>query len=99
MRVLDLSFDETQEKQLTKKEAAIKQSEAWKTLNSVLVKANSEFMAKLRSMLTEKQVQHSQIQERLEKGTGTEDDNAEYLYLGGYIQCLKDILGLRPREM
>ena len=94
-----MKLQDRQEKQLTKKEAAIKQSEAWKTLNSVLVKANGEFMAKLRSMLTEKQVQHSQIQEKLEKGTGTEDDNAEYLYLGGYIQCLKDILSVRPKEV
>lgn len=87
------------DKQPTKKEEALKQSEAWKTLNSVLVKANSEFMAKLRSMLTEKMVQHSQLQEALEKGNGTEEQNAEYLYLGGYVQCLKDILGIKPKEM
>ena len=94
-----MQLKDRQDKKLTKKEEAIKQSEAWKTLNSVLVKANGEFMAKLRSMLTEKQVQHVQLQEKLERGTGTEDDNAEYLYLGGYIQCLKDILGIRPKEM
>lgn len=94
-----MQLQDRQEKQLTKKEEAMKQSEAWKTLNSVLVKANSEFMAKLRSMLTEKQVQHSQLQEKLEKNLGTEEDNAEYLYLGGYVQCLKDILGIRPKEV
>ena len=94
-----MQLQDRQEKQLTKKEEAIKQSEAWKTLNSVLVKANGEFMAKLRSMLTEKQVQHSQLQEKLEKNLGTEEDNAEYLYLGGYVQCLKDILGIRPKEV
>ena len=94
-----MQLKDRQDKKLTKKEEAIKQSEAWKTLNSVLVKANGEFMAKLRSMLTEKQVQHVQLQEKLEKGTGTEEDNAEYLYLGGYIQCLKDILGIRPKEV
>lgn len=86
------------EKQPSKAEMA-KKTEAWKTLNGVLVKANAEFMGKLRSMLTEKQVQHSQLQEKLEKGEGTDDDNAEYLFLGGYIQCLKDILGVKPKEM
>ena len=74
-----------------------KKVEAWKTINSVLVKADAEFMAKLRNILAEKTVQHSQIQERLEKNEGSEDDNAEYLYLGGYIQCLKDILGIKPK--
>jgi hypothetical protein len=87
------------EKKLTRAEEAEKRTEAFKTLNSVLVKANSEFMAKLRSMLTEKMVQHSQLQEALEKGNGTEEQNAEYLYLGGYVQCLKDILGIKPKEM
>ena len=86
------------EKEPTRAEAQ-KQSEAWKTLNSVLVKANAEFMSKLRSMLTEKSTQHSQLQEVLEKGTGTEDQNAEYLFLGGYVQCLKDILGVKPKEL
>ena len=86
------------EKEPTRAEAQ-KQSEAWKTLNSVLVKANAEFMGKLRSMLTEKSVQHSQLQETLEKGEGSEDQNAEYLYLGGYVQCLKDILGIKPKDI
>lgn len=72
--------------------------EAFKTLNSVLVKANSEFMDKLGAMLTEKTVQHDQLKEKLEKGEGTEDDNAEYIYIGGYIQCLKDILGVKPKN-
>ena len=94
-----MKLQDRQEKKLTRAEAAEKRTEAFKTLNEVLVKANSEFMGKLRSMLTEKQVQHSQIQEKLEKNLGTEDDNAEYLYLGGYIQCLKDILGIKPIEM
>ena len=75
-----------------------KRVEAWKTINSVLVKANSEFMDKLGAILTEKTVQHQQLQEKLEKGEGTEDDNAEYLFLGGYIQCLKDILGIKPKN-
>ena len=50
-----------------------KKVEAFKTLNSVLVKANSEFMDKLGSMLTEKTVQHDQLKEKLEKGEGTEE--------------------------
>lgn len=75
-----------------------KRVEAWKTINSVLVKANSEFMDKLGAILTEKTVQHQQLQEKLEKNEGTEDDNAEYLFLGGYIQCLKDILGIKPKN-
>ena len=87
------------EKKLTRAEKAEKRTEAFKALNSVLVKANSEFMGKLRSILTEKQVQHAQLQEILEKGNGTEEQNAEYIYLGGYVQCLKDILGIKPREM
>ena len=74
-----------------------KRVEAWKTINSVLVKADAEFMSKLKSMLTEKMVQHDQLKEKLEKNEGTEDDNAEYIYLGGYIQCLKDILGIKPK--
>lgn len=83
------------EKQPSKADMARK-VEAYKTLNSVLVKADAEFMNKLRSMYTEKSVQHSQLQEKLEKGEGTEGDNADYLFIGGYVQCLKDILGIKP---
>ena len=72
-----------------------RKADAWKVLNEVLVKTNSEFMTKLSSMLTEKQAQHQQLKEKIEKGEGTEDDNAEYLFLGGYVQCLKDILGAK----
>ena len=81
-------------KELTKKEA-LQKAEAWKTLNSVLVQQNSNFMRSLGSLLTEKQVQQEQLKEKLEKNEGSEQDNAEYLYLGGYVQCLKDILGAR----
>ena len=86
------------EKQPSKAEIQ-KKIGAWKALNSVLVRANSEFMSKLRSMLTEKMVQQEQLKEKLEKNEGTEDDNAEYIYLGGYVQCLKDILGIKPKEI
>lgn len=68
---------------------------AWETINSVLVKSNAEFMSKLRNILTEKMVQHEQLKTKLENGTATEDDNAEYLFLGGYVQCLKDILNVK----
>ena len=84
------------EKQPSKSDMA-KKVEAWKTINSVLVKANAEFMAKLKSILTEKMVQHDQLKEKLEKGEGTEDENALYIFTGGYIQCLKDILGIKPK--
>ena len=83
-------------KQPTRAEMA-KKAEAWKTLNSVLVKANSEFMNNLRSMLAKKQEVHSKLQEKLETQTATEEENAEYLFLGGYIQCLKDLLNVREQ--
>ena len=75
-----------------------KKVEAWKVINSTLVKANSEFMNKLGSMLAEKTVQHDQLKEKLEKGEGTEEENATFIFLGGYIQCLKDILGIKPKN-
>lgn len=79
------------EKEPTKAEV-IKKLEAWKTLNSVLVQQSQQFMNSLSSLLTEKQVQHDQLKEKLEKNEGTEEDNATFIFLGGYIQCLKDIL-------
>ena len=85
------------DKQPTKNEIE-KKVKAWETLNSVLVKANAEFMNKLGSMLTEKQVQHDRLKEKIEKGEGTEEDNAEYLFLGGYIKCLQDILGIKQKS-
>ena len=72
-----------------------KKVQAWKTINSVLVQANAEYMNSLASMLTEKEVQHKQLEEKLQSGNATEDDNAEYLFLGGYVQCLKDILNAK----
>lgn len=75
-----------------------KKVEAWKTINSVLVKANSEFMNSLQRMLVEKKEQHALLQEKLEKSEGTEDDNAEYIFIGGYIQCLEDILHAKRKE-
>lgn len=75
-----------------------KKVDAWKTINTVLVKANSEFMSSLQRMLLEKKEQHALLQTKLEKGEGTEDDNAEYIFIGGYIQCLEDILHAKRKE-
>ena len=72
-----------------------KKVNAWKTINSVLVSANAEFMNSLASMLNEKEIQASQLEEKLKKGNGTEQDNAEYLFQKGYTQCLKDILNAK----
>lgn len=83
-----------QPKDLTKAEA-MKKAEAWKTLNEVLVKTNSEYMSRVRSLLTSKQVQHEELKAKIEAGKATENDNAEYLFLGGYVQCLKDLLNVR----
>lgn len=81
-----------QDKQPTKAEMQDK-VEAWKTLNSVLVKTNAEFMHKLHLLLNEKQVKLTELEAKLKDNKGTAEENAEYLFLGGYVQCLKDILG------
>ena len=80
------------EKKDTRAEAQ-KKAEAWKTLNSVLVQENAKFMSSLRGLLTEREVKLEELKNKLEKGEGTEQDNAEYLFTGGYVQALKDILG------
>ena len=85
------------EKEPTKAELE-KKVKAWETLNSVLVKANSEFMSNLKSMLIQKQEAHKKLQEKLEAQTATEEDNAEYLFLGGYVQCLKDLLNVKGQQ-
>lgn len=81
-------------KEPTKAELS-KKVDSWKVLNSVLVQANAEFMSNLRNKLIEKQTQHDKIKEKFESNNATEDDNAEYLFLGGYIECLKDILNAK----
>lgn len=75
-----------------------KKVQAWKTINEVLVQANSNFMNTLASMLTEKQVQVSQLEEKLKGGNGTEEDNIRLIFLGGYVQCLKDILNAKKTQ-
>ena len=72
-----------------------KKVEAWKTINSVLVSANAQFMNSLSNILKEKENQLSQMEEKLKQENATEQENAEYLFLGGYVQCLKDILSAK----
>ena len=72
-----------------------KKVEAWKTINTVLVTANAEFMKSLSNTLAEKEVQLSQLEEKLKSEKATEQENAEYLFMGGYVQCLKDILNAK----
>jgi Holliday junction resolvasome RuvABC ATP-dependent DNA helicase subunit len=84
-------------KQISKSDME-KKVQAWKTINEVLVQANSNFMNTLASMLTEKQVQVSQLEEKLKGENGTEEENAEYLFQSGYVQCLKDILNAKKTQ-
>lgn len=82
------------EKEISKADMQ-KKVEAYKTINEVLVRANAQYMNSLNSILVEKQVQLSQLEEKLKNTSATEQENAEYLFLGGYVQCLKDILNAR----
>lgn len=83
------------EKEISKADL-IKKTEAYKTLNSVLVSANAEFMLSLNNILAKKEEEFKQLEEKLKKEeNATEDDNAKYLFLGGYVQCLKDILSAK----
>lgn len=82
------------EKEISKADMK-KKANAWKTLNSVLVRANAEFMNSLSNMLTEKETTLSQLEEKLKTEQGTEQENAEYLFQKGYTQCLKDILNAK----
>ena len=85
------------DKEISKSDMA-KKVEAFKTLNTVLVRANSEFMQSLNRILIEKKKQHEELKEILEKGEGTEEQNATYIFVGGYIQCLEDILHAKRKE-
>ena len=69
-----------------------KKVQAYKTLNEVLVRTNAEFANSLHARLTEKKKEHEALKEILDKGEGTETQNATFIFLGGYIQCLQDIL-------
>lgn len=72
-----------------------KKVQAWKTINEVLVKTNAEFMNILSTMLAEKEVKKAELEKALQEGNATEDQNAEYLFIGGYVQCLRDILNAK----
>ena len=85
------------EKEISKADMR-KKVEAWKVINSILVRTNAEFMNALASMLTEKEVQLSQLKEKAEGGSATEEDNANLLFIGGYVQCLKDILNAKKTK-
>ena len=89
-------LESNKEKEISKADMR-KKVDAWKVINQTLVKANAEFMNSLSNMLTEKEVQKTQLEEKLKSGNATEDENAEYLYLGGYTQCLKDILNAKKQ--
>lgn len=72
-----------------------KKVEAYRTMYQIMVKTNAEFMASLTKILTEKENQLEQLKEKADKEEATEQENATLLFLGGYIQCLKDILYAR----
>ena len=80
-------------KEISKSDMA-KKVEAYKTINSVLVQTNAEFMNSLARILAEKEAQTTRLEEKLKNTseTATEEENASLLYLAGYTQCLKDIL-------
>lgn len=85
------------EKEISKADMR-KKVEAWKTINSVLVSANAEYIKSLQNILIEKKVQLSQLEEKLKGEGATEQDNAEYLFTGGYVQCLEDILNAKKAK-
>lgn len=86
-----------QQKEISKAEMR-KKVEAYKTINQVLVSANSEFMLSLNKILQEKEEQLAQLKEKATKNEATEQENATLLFLGGYTQCLKDILYAKKQK-
>ena len=85
-----------QQKQISKADME-KKVEAYKTLNSVLVSANAEYMTNLNKLLQSKEDELKELKTKIETGIGTEEDNAMVLFMGGYVQCLKDILSAKKR--
>ena len=85
------------EKEISKADME-KKVQAWKTINEVLIQTNSNFMQALINKLTEKKVQLSQLEEKLKSENASEDDNAEYIFTGGYIKCLEDILSTKRND-
>jgi hypothetical protein len=87
------------EKEISKADME-KKVQAWKEINGMLVKANAQYMNSLHSMLIEKRTQLSQLEEKLKSDSenATEEDNAKLLFLGGYVQCLEDILNAKKAK-
>ena len=83
-----------QQKQDTRAEAQ-KKVEAWKTINSVLVQQNAQFMNSLRKLLAEKEAGLETLKIKLSESEGTEEENASLIFQAGYVQALKDILGIK----
>lgn len=80
-----------QQKEISKAEMR-KKVEAYRTMYQIMVSTNAEFMASLNRILKEKEEQLNQLQEKSNNNEATEQENATLLFLGGYVQCLKDIL-------
>lgn len=76
-----------------------KKVEAYKTLNSVLVSANANYITNLNNLLQNKEDELKEIKTKVETGIGTEEDNAMILFLGGYVECLKDILSAKKTQV
>jgi hypothetical protein len=66
------------EKEISKADMR-KKVEAWKTINSVLVSANAEYIKSLQNILIEKKVQLSQLEEKLNQGTAPTDEEKQLL--------------------
>ena len=87
------------EKEISKADME-KKVQAWRTINEVLVSSNAQYMNSLHNMLIEKKAQLSQLEEKLKSDNenATEEDNAKLLFLGGYVQCLEDILNAKKAK-
>ena len=83
-----------QEKQMSKADME-KKVEAWRTINATLVSANAEFIANLNKLLQKKEDELRDLKLKVEQGEGTEEENATLLFLGGYVEALKDILNAK----
>ena len=55
-------------------------------------------MQGLSNLLAEKEIKKAELEKALQGGNATEDQNAEYIFTGGYIQCLKDILNAKKTQ-
>ena len=92
-----IMLESRQEKKISKADME-KKVEAYRTLNQVLVSANAEYMTNLNKLLERKENELKELQTKVETGIGTEEDNALILFMGGYVQCLKDILSAKKSQ-